>query len=320
MADVPRKATPVAAGDVVRLLPAAFAAAGHALNREAAWLFLGLVFLENKRGASLFNHNWGNLAAGASWKGDVWRPEWYRQSDIDALPPGDRKTRLQDLHNRMGVDVPSGFRAYPTSEAGLKAFASLFKVERYQGLMAAALSGSPSAFAAAIKSSGYTPDLNVPQHTASYAALLREFERAGYFAELPSGKPESAAPAPAALTLADWLASPGTCGGAYVPLAFEATAEGAIHLARLLFPFRLRQLEVLSADDVTLTRGAILDVRVKTGGKVYSCLGSDAAVLPLRVFSTPKAFELPRLAAGDEIAIYVSGSAAGFVGWGDVEG
>jgi len=312
MAEVPRKATPVTEADAVRLLPGAFAAAGLPLTRGAARLFLGLVFLENKRGAAIFNHNWGNLAAGASWKGDVWRPEWYRQSDIDAMPAGVRRTRLQDLHDRMGVNVPSQFRSYPTSDAGLKAFASLFKAERYEGLVSAAKSGSPAAFAAAVKSSGYTPDLDVPAHTASYTALVREFEAAEYFRDLPEAPVPSSAAEP--LTLADLCARAGLSGGLYVPLGFEPNLQGSIHLARLRCPFRLRELEALGV----AAAGAVLDVRAKIGGKLYSCLPNEYAV-PASVFLTRKHFELPRMAAGDEIAIYVSGNVAAFVGWGDVE-
>lgn len=300
MAEVPRKATPVAQADVVRQLPPAFELAGVPLNRAAARLFLALVFLENKRGTAIFNHNWGNLAAGQSWQGDVWRPEWYRQSDIDALPPGDRKARLQVLHDRMGTDVPSAFRSYPTSSDGLRAFANLFKAKRYEPLVAVALTGDPGGFAAALRSSGYTPDLNVAEHAASYKALLREFERAGYFGELP----ESGS-APAAVGV--------IAESAYVPLGFESTADGAIHLAKPRCAFKVRELQALNA----LGNGVILDIRLRRKGKLETCLASDDAV-PARIFGEPRRLELPVMLEGDELAIYVSGSVSAFVAWGQV--
>lgn len=316
MAEVPRKATPVAESDVVRLLPGAFADAGLPLTREAARLFLGLVFLENKRGAGLYNHNWGNLAAGATWKGDLWRPEWYRQSDIDAMPEGTRKTRLQDLHNRMGRDVPSAFRAYPTSDAGLKAFAALFRAQRYAVLLEAANTGKPAEFAAAVKASGYTPDLDVVAHTASYTALVREFERADYFLDLPSSAPSAGSTLPvAAVPAVLSLSELSKLGGIYVPLAFEGNPEGSIHVARLKCAFKLQELEAIGEPNHA---GALLDVRAKIGGKLYSCLPGEAAV-PVRVFTPARTLWLPRMAPGDEIAIYVGGSVAAFVGWGEVD-
>lgn len=307
MAEVPRKATPVTQAEVVRLLPGAFAAAGLALTREAAWLFLGLVFLENKRGAGIYNHNWGNLAAGATWAGDLWRPEWYRQVDVDALPAGDRKTRLQGLHDRMGKDVPAAFRAYGSSDEGLRAFASLFKLDRYVPLVSAASAGSAAAFAAAIKLTGYTPDLNVTEQTASYEALQREFARSEYFPELPAKPtlPSTAAPA-APLELIP--------GRGYVPMAFEALAAGALHVAKPRCRFLIRELQAFNA----LGNAVVLDVRAKIRGVSYTCIPSDDPI-QARVFVEARRFELPGLSPGDELAIYVAGTVSAFVAWGEIQ-
>ena len=327
MAEVPRIATPVAESDVVRQLPGAFNAVGIPLTQAMARLFLGLVFLENGRGAKLFNNNWGNLAAGSSWKGDIWRPDWWSQAKIDARTDGAEKTRLQDLHNRMTNpgNVPGAFRSYRTSAEGLQAFAQLFTADRYRPLLAAAATGQPAAFAAAVKSSGYTPDLNVAAHTASYAALLNEFDHAQQFAALPKtvgGVPSNAQLAGgfAMALLPLFFCSPRGNDGERVPanhwapLAFQPNGERTVHVAVSRVAFRLRKLQALNA----LGDAVILDMRVKrTDGQSFSCLTSETA-LPARVLLDAPRFELPELGAGDELAIFVSGTVSNFVGWGEV--
>lgn len=333
MAEVPRTRTAQSEQQIVAALPAAFAAAGAQLNRDAARLLLGQIYLETGRGQNLFNNNWGNLAAGPTWKGDIWRPPWYLQSDIDALPTETaeqraRKAELQNRHDRMSKDVPSAFRAYPTAQAGLLAYADLLTGKRYVPLLNAAFGGSPARFAEQIKATGYTPTLDVPAHTKTFERLYSEAVKAGHFselAELPrvweglglgtkTAVVATGAGALVALPLFFSL-SRVAVGGAegYVPLGFVPNEARSLFVARLVGPpFRMRELQAIRA----LPASRVLDVTVDRGGKLYTCLPYGA--VPAMAFHDAARFEPGRFEPEDVISIQVEGTVSDFIAWGEV--
>jgi hypothetical protein len=161
------------------------------MTQEAGQLLLAQIWLETARGKSLFNFNWGNITAGPSWTNDYWRPPWFVKSEIDALPDGEKKDRLLRLHQQMlEGKAPQKFRAYPSAIVGLNDYVTRLQRE-FKQLIEAAKTGSPDAFADAIRSSGYNKDAD-PSTADSLRSLMKEFERKGYFSNLPK------APAPAA--------------------------------------------------------------------------------------------------------------------------
>jgi hypothetical protein len=162
MLEVPRTVTPLALGAIRPLIEAAFAGLGRPLSALEAVNFAALVAIETARGQSVQNGNVGNITAGPTYTGPVWRPPWFQD---EAHP----------LHAVMlAGKAPSAFRAYDSLAAGAKDFAQLLLSEKYAPLVRAANQPSADVFRVAL-SERYSPDYKNPKSTATLEALQREF-------------------------------------------------------------------------------------------------------------------------------------------------
>lgn len=145
------------------------------LSRQSATLLLALIWVETGRG-NVVQHNVGNLTAGASWTGAVWRPPWFE------LKP-DASPRLQTLHALMlQGKAPSAFRAYETSEAGFRDFANVLN-RQFPEVLAAATTGSADQLVNALKRR-YSADYG-KSHVQTFQRLQAEF--APLTAGMPAG-------------------------------------------------------------------------------------------------------------------------------------
>lgn len=120
MAVVERHATPLT---LAQMLPYVERFYSETFKRRptvqaAAWL-LTLLSNENRGGAAIQNHNWGNLAAFDTWKGDRWKGP---------------------------TTEPEYFRAYPTHEAGARAWWELLNTKTHRRIIDAANANDSRAF------------------------------------------------------------------------------------------------------------------------------------------------------------------------------
>jgi len=135
-----------------------------------AELELAQVLLETNRTRSMWRHNWGNVTAGSSWKGDVWRPSWYE------LTP-ESTDRDRTLHGDMlAGKAPSAFRGYDTHEQGARDY---LRVLGRSPAREAARTGDPVRFATAVRSS-YCPDCTESKGFSGAIAKLRDTVRASH--------------------------------------------------------------------------------------------------------------------------------------------
>lgn len=154
---------------------------GRRPPRELAELMLAQHWLETGRDKSMYHFNWGNLSAGSSWEGDVWRPTWYEVGPDSSA----RDRRLHEL--MLEGKVPSAFRAYPSAEAGVRDYIALLRKPRFQPMLRAAATGDVQAFARAIHDTGYCPDCEPVSTSKTLSALRHDIRERGLFADLPSG-------------------------------------------------------------------------------------------------------------------------------------
>jgi len=174
--------TPLAPSETARVLVASYERLlGRRPTRPLAELLLAHIWLENRRGSAIFEHDWGNITAGASWTGPIWRPPWYD-------PPPDAPARILRLHELMlQGKAPSAFRSYPSHDVGSTAYLRLVHGARYRPLITAAASGDVAAFARAVHDTGYCPDCK-PGPTAHTLAQLRDdIRESGALGELGAG-------------------------------------------------------------------------------------------------------------------------------------
>lgn len=167
---VPRQPTPISAEHARDALLAAM----PALNRPTAALLLALIWVESGRG-NLMNWNAGNITASSSWPGKAWRPPWFEASS---------DPHLAELHERMlAGTAPSAFRAYDSATQGFADFVGVLK-RQFSSVLAAASTGDPAAFVAALHDSGYSRDYR-PVHIATFAQLQHQLEP--LVSHLPAG-------------------------------------------------------------------------------------------------------------------------------------
>jgi hypothetical protein len=167
---VPRQSTPISAEHARDAL----LAAAPSLNRPTAALLLALIWIETGRG-NLMNWNAGNITANDKWPGNAWRPPWFEASS---------DPHLAELHERMlAGTAPSAFRAYDSATHGFADFVATLN-RQFPSVLAAASTGDPAAFVAALHDSGYSRDYR-PVHIASFAALQHQLEP--LVAHLPAG-------------------------------------------------------------------------------------------------------------------------------------
>lgn len=146
------------------------------LDREQAALLLALVWVETGAGG-LMNFNAGNISAGPSYPGAVWRPPWF-----------DDVTHPQ--HQRMlDGKAPQAFRAYGSAPEGFGDFARQLR-GTFASVLAAGSTGSPAQFVQALHDSGYSRDYNAA-HVPSFTRLREQF--APLVAHLPAGNAGAAA-------------------------------------------------------------------------------------------------------------------------------
>jgi hypothetical protein len=173
----------------------ALLAALPGLDRETAALLLALVWVETGRGG-LMNNNAGNISAGPSSAGTVWRPPWF-----EVTPQMAAKPDLMLLHARMlKGEAPSAFRAYSSPAEGFADFARLLR-GTFSSVLAAAGTGDPASMVRALHDSGYSKDYG-PRHIGTFAELRSLF--LPLVAQLPAGA-SSAAGAGVGLAIAAGL-------------------------------------------------------------------------------------------------------------------
>ncbi len=182
----PRTSTPLTEAALAQQIIGAYAAHfGQAPDRETAELLLALIDIENAHGASIIDHNWGNVSTFVKDSIDYWRPPWFDLDAVNALPDGPNKQHLLFEHGEMVANrAPSAFLALPDHETGARVFLSNVKPSMYE----AASSGDPMAFAHAYWSSGYCPDEACKNSGPTFAKLQAAIRAAGYFATLAPAK------------------------------------------------------------------------------------------------------------------------------------
>ena len=151
------------------------------VGQETARLMLAHAWgLELNQGKGAFNHNIGNLmAAGIKngkehfyWKGNFWRPPWY-------------KDKTHRWHKPMlDGKQPSAFRAHDSYKDGMTDYLKHLN----RKMREAALSGRAADFAQGVWDSKYCRD-NACQPAILTRSLKRfadDFRKKGYFESLPS--------------------------------------------------------------------------------------------------------------------------------------
>lgn len=187
-----------------RLAAAWKAETGSALARNVAELLLAQVLIETDWSRAMWRFNWGNITAGSAWTGDVWRPSWYELTPSSTAR--DRELNAKMLQGQ----APKAFRAYASHDAGARGYVRFLLGKRFAPMLAAAATGSPTAFAAAVRSTRYCPDCTEAKgFSRSIANLQDQIRTAGWFNELPSSgsKVGDAAGALIGIALLWWAAS-----------------------------------------------------------------------------------------------------------------
>jgi hypothetical protein len=137
---VPRLSTPVGLEALPDLIEAAFNVLGRRITPQQRVNLAALAAIETSRGKSVQNGNVGNISAGPSFSGPVWRPPWF---EVDASSP----PRMLELNRAMLEGrAPSAFRAYDSVQAGAVDFARLLLSTPYAPLMRAANGNDVDAF------------------------------------------------------------------------------------------------------------------------------------------------------------------------------
>lgn len=168
---VPRVSTPVTAPQARDALLSAM----PGLDRLSAALLLALVWVETG-GGGLIGWNAGNISAGPSYPGEVWRPPWFEPVQTDP--------KLAALHQRMlDGTAPQAFRSYRSAPEGFADFAGVL-ARQFPTVLAAAKTGDARTFVAALHDSGYSKDYTAG-HVPTFVSLADKF--APLVAELPAG-------------------------------------------------------------------------------------------------------------------------------------
>jgi hypothetical protein len=123
--------------------------------------------VETGRGQKMHNWSPGNLSAGPSYQGDIWRPSWYKLTSTSSAR--DKALNAAMLRN----EVPSAFRAYGSLSEGLADYLRLLQTERYKPLWAAFGTADDATIVRQLHDTGYSPDYG-PAHVATFQALRSE--------------------------------------------------------------------------------------------------------------------------------------------------
>ena len=190
MPEVPRVVTPldmaVGADELVRAL--GVARVGN-LDRDMCALLLAQIALETAQGHACNNYNPGNLTTRDTSPRDYFRPAWFT---VTPQSP----QNLIDLNAQMQRgQAPYAFRAYPDFDAGFNDHA-LNLATTFAPIITAARTGDALQVAGAIRSTRYTPGINVTAVAASLDSLRKQFLARGLFANLPLDLPSTVPPPP----------------------------------------------------------------------------------------------------------------------------
>lgn len=179
MPEVPRTLTPITMATAAPLLESALQAAGVAdLDRDMCSLLLAQIALEVSNGNACNNHNPGNITASDTGTRDYFRPAWF---SVTPQSP----QNLQDLNAQMQKgQAPKAFRAYPDFPSGFNDHAATL-AHQFAAIINAARTGDALQVAGAIRSSGYTPGINLTATAASLDSLRKGFLARGLFSDLP---------------------------------------------------------------------------------------------------------------------------------------
>jgi hypothetical protein len=184
--EVARVRTALSDTTAAPLLVGALRAAGVQPTREQGRLLLAQLRFEGLGACN--NHNVGNITTSDTSSRDFFRPTWF-------LPDDPNDAQQAKLHAAMLTGkAPRAFRSYPDFAAGFADYVHEL-VSRFPSILSAAATGDASATAAAIKSSGYTPD--APSSLPStLTSIVRDFDSRGLLAELPPLAPSPRPPQP----------------------------------------------------------------------------------------------------------------------------
>lgn len=164
---VPRLSTPVGMQALPDLVEAAFHVLGTRLTPTQKVNLGALVAIETNRGRSIQNGNLGNLSAGASFSGPVWRPPWFEVTPASSA----RDLALnQAMHEGR---APSAFRAYDSVQQGAVDFARFLLGRAYAPILEAANGNDADAFRRAIAAS-YSGDYKNAAVTRTLEKLRAE--------------------------------------------------------------------------------------------------------------------------------------------------
>jgi hypothetical protein len=140
MVVVPRLTTPLPLELIPDLIEGAFHVLGTRITPAQKVNLTCLVAVETDRGKSIQNGNLGNISAGESYSGRVWRPPWFEVNESSA-------PSMLALNKKMlDGKAPSAFRAYESIQVGAVDFARLLLSPPYAALMRAADGSDVDAF------------------------------------------------------------------------------------------------------------------------------------------------------------------------------
>jgi hypothetical protein len=270
MPEVAKVATPISEDLAVKAITNQVLPALNVLTQEAGRLVLAQIWIENGRGNAMFNNNWGNIAATSKWTGDFWRPPWFFKDKVDAMPEGEEKARLLRIHQEMlEGQAPQKFRAYSSMMAGLKDYIARLNNE-FHGLVDALKTGSPDAYADAIRSTGYDRNAS-PQTANTLRSLMGEFERKGYFSTFPkaqapvvSSQEPSSSSSPEPSSSAHSVPSV-VPGSGELPTLMLGSVGSAVDLFRML---AIGGSGALTEDDIDVIKGYQTTYKLKRDGVV----------------------------------------------------
>jgi hypothetical protein len=179
MPEIPRALTPITMATAAPLLVTALGNAGVPnLEQDMCALLLAQIALEVANGNACNNHNPGNITASDTGTRDYFRPAWFT---VDATS----SPQLQALNAQMQKgQAPRAFRSYPDFPSGFADHATTL-FHTFPTIIAAARTGDALQVAGAIRSSGYTPGINLTAVAASLDSLRKQFLARGLFSDLP---------------------------------------------------------------------------------------------------------------------------------------
>jgi hypothetical protein len=167
MVVVPRLTTPLPLELIPDLIEGAFHVLGTRLTPAQKVNLTSLVAVETDRGKSIQNGNLGNISAGPSYTGRVWRPPWFEVDD--SSPPS-----MLALNKKMlDGKAPSAFRAYESIQVGAVDFARLLLSPPYAPLLRAADGNDVDAFRREL-ARRYSPDYENAAVTRTLEKLRAE--------------------------------------------------------------------------------------------------------------------------------------------------